>query len=335
MNSNNDFCFVIIYVLCFFEGLILRNVYFKKLQPLMTIERTYVIFLVIAHLLFRRIFQNFRLGIYTVLEKSYPILNFLPKVKKLKLLEIPYSNNHILGPGSMKKFGGRNDCYDEFGDYMGMRGAMVPSMGMGISPGMGMGGGFSPMNMGGMPISMGANAGFQMGHLVRMKGIPYNVTESDIAEWFSSVVDPIKVDISYSDDGRPSGNANVLFATAQDAKKAMTKDKENMQHRYIELFYEGDMSGMSPAGLGMSGGMGAAMGSSTCLGMSGSLGPAMGSPTGIGMSGSMGTAMGSPAALGMSGTFATGMGRRMGFRRGFGRGGIGMGFGGMPSLGSY
>jgi len=259
------------------------------------------------------------------------------------------------GPGSMKRFGGRNDSFiDEFSDGMGRRTGMGPSMGMGglmgMSSGMGIG------------YGMGANAGFQVGHMVRMQGIPFNVTESDIAEWFSSVADPVKVDIKYNDDGRPSGNAHVLFAAAEDAKKAMLKNKENMQHRYVELFYDGEVmgqSGISPAGLGMSGSIGAGMGNPVGLGMSGSIGAGMGSPAGLGMSGgigalpigaamgnpgglgmsgSIGAGMGSPAGLGMSGNMGSGMGRGMGmgFGRGFGgRGGMGMGFGGMPGLGSY
>ena len=30
-----------------------------------------------------------------------------------------------------------------------------------------------------------------------------------------------------------------MFTSAHDAKRAMTKDRQNMQHRYVELFYDG------------------------------------------------------------------------------------------------
>merc|ERR1711997_1184747 len=97
-----------------------------------------------------------------------------------------------------------------------------------------------------------------------MQGIPFNVTESDIAEWFSSVVDPMKVEINYSPDGRPSGNAFVLFANLPDAKKAMSKNKEHMQHRYVELFLEGEVpmnpGMMNTSGLGMPDDRGVGMG---------------------------------------------------------------------------
>ena len=36
---------------------------------------------------------------------------------------------------------------------------------------------------------------------------------------------------------RPSGEADVSFASDGDARRAMQKDKQHMQHRYVELFY--------------------------------------------------------------------------------------------------
>jgi len=193
------------------------------------------------------------------------------------------------------------------GNPMGMNSAMGMNSPMGMNSAMGMGGEFSPMSMGGGSFGMGPNAGIQSGHAIRMQGIPFNATESDVAEWFSSVVDPVKVDIAHADDGRPSGNATAWFATLQDAKKAMTKNKENMQHRYVELFYEGDPMN--------SGAMG---------------------PVGLGISGPMGTEMGSTLGLGMSSGAGMGRGFGMGYGRGFGRGApIGMGFGRMPGLGGY
>ena len=220
---------------------------------------------------------------------------------------------------------------------MGTTMAMGPSMGMRTSMGMnspmGMAGGISPMNLAGLPYGMGASSGMQTGCRIRMQGIPYNATEHDIAEWFSSVADPLAVDIDYSEGGKPSGNATVLFASLQEAQKAMTKDKEHMQHRYIELFLEGGTIGPGYSGAsthGVTGGLGAGMGSH--------LGAGMGSPLGAGMASPSGAGMASPSNLGMSGVAGAGLGRGfgMGFGRGFGRGGpMGMGLGGMPSLGSF
>jgi len=76
-------------------------------------------------------------------------------------------------------------------------------------------------------------------HVIRMRGLPFKVTENEIAEWFSSVADCLDVHIHYGGDGRPSGQADVVFGSAQEAKMAMTKHKQNMQSRYVELFYDG------------------------------------------------------------------------------------------------
>ncbi len=68
-----------------------------------------------------------------------------------------------------------------------------------------------------------------------MRGLPFRVTESDIAEvhmryenysilwnsatqfafllqWFSSVADPVDIIIRYNNQGKPTGEADVAFA---------------------------------------------------------------------------------------------------------------------------
>ena len=44
-----------------------------------------------------------------------------------------------------------------------------------------------------------------------MRGLPFRVTENDISEWFSSVVDPVSIDIQFNNQGRPTGEADVYF----------------------------------------------------------------------------------------------------------------------------
>jgi len=68
-----------------------------------------------------------------------------------------------------------------------------------------------------------------------MRGIPFSATEEDIEEFFAPL-QPLQIHIIMNPEGRPSGDAEVEFATAEDAKRAMNKDKANMQHRYVELF---------------------------------------------------------------------------------------------------
>merc|ERR1712226_1639762 len=76
-------------------------------------------------------------------------------------------------------------------------------------------------------------------HVVKMRGLPFRATESEIREWFRSVAEAQDITIQFGDDGRPNGQATATFLTHDEAKKAMTKHKQNMQSRYIELFYEG------------------------------------------------------------------------------------------------
>merc|ERR1711915_427177 len=57
-------------------------------------------------------------------------------------------------------------------------------------------------------------------HIIHMRGLPFRVTEQEIAEWFSSVADPVDVMIHYGHDGRPSGEADAMFASEGEAKRA-------------------------------------------------------------------------------------------------------------------
>ncbi|XP_041742581.1 heterogeneous nuclear ribonucleoprotein H isoform X3 [Coregonus clupeaformis] len=90
------------------------------------------------------------------------------------------------------------------------------------------------------------------GHCVHMRGLPYRATETDIYSFFSPL-NPVRVHIEVGPDGRMTGEADVEFATHEDAVAAMSKDKANMQHRYVELFLN------STAG-GSNGGYGGQMG---------------------------------------------------------------------------
>lgn len=73
------------------------------------------------------------------------------------------------------------------------------------------------------------------GHCVHMRGLPYKATENDIYNFFSPLT-PVRVHVEAGPDGRVTGEADVEFATHEEAVAAMSKDRANMQHRYIELF---------------------------------------------------------------------------------------------------
>jgi heterogeneous nuclear ribonucleoprotein F/H len=125
-----------------------------------------------------------------------------------------------------------------------------------------------------------------------MRGLPFRVTENDIAEWFSSVTDPIAINIRYNNQGRPAGEADVLFSTESEAKKAMAKDRQNMQHRYVELFYDGPVGAAATNTGAEAGGWGQGMSAGSSGEMSGAMGANnvmnVGSSTGMGMGGAGG-----------------------------------------------
>ncbi|XP_076234436.1 heterogeneous nuclear ribonucleoprotein glorund isoform X2 [Calliopsis andreniformis] len=127
---------------------------------------------------------------------------------------------------------GSGNNFDSRGGGMGMRG------------GMDMKGG----NFRGSGDTWGGNSGI---HSIHMRGLPFKATEQDIADFFRPI-EPVNVRIILENGGRPSGEADVEFATHEEAVKAMSKDKSHMSHRYIELFLNstGGSSGMSLGGIG-------------------------------------------------------------------------------------
>ncbi|KAJ8408893.1 hypothetical protein AAFF_G00247110 [Aldrovandia affinis] len=126
-----------------------------------------------------------------------------------------------------------------------------PGGGRGYSS-MGRGGSYDRMRRGGYGGGEGVSDGrysdggssFQSttGHCVHMRGLPYRATETDIYSFFSPL-NPVRVHIEVGPDGRVTGEADVEFATHEDAVAAMSKDKANMQHRYVELFLNSTAGG--------------------------------------------------------------------------------------------
>ncbi|XP_062873606.1 G-rich sequence factor 1 [Trichomycterus rosablanca] len=70
---------------------------------------------------------------------------------------------------------------------------------------------------------------------IHMRGLPYHATAEDVINFFHPIR-VAKVLIEFGPDGRPCGEAEAHFTTHQDAVAAMTKDKQHIQDRYIELF---------------------------------------------------------------------------------------------------
>uniref|UniRef100_A0A2I3HI35 RRM domain-containing protein n=1 Tax=Nomascus leucogenys TaxID=61853 RepID=A0A2I3HI35_NOMLE len=93
-----------------------------------------------------------------------------------------------------------------------------------------------------------------MGHCVHMCGLPYRATENDIYNFFTA--QSWRVHIVIGPDGR----------VTEDAVAAMSKDKANMRHRYVELFLD---SAIAPSGRGYGSQMMGVMGLSNQFSYSG------------------------------------------------------------------
>ncbi|XP_077093270.1 heterogeneous nuclear ribonucleoprotein H3 isoform X2 [Siphateles boraxobius] len=103
--------------------------------------------------------------------------------------------------------------------------------------------------MGDHGYSSDSNSGFHSGHFVHMRGLPFRATEADIAHFFAPL-NPVRVHIDVGPNGKSTGEADVEFRSHENAVSAMSKDKNHMQHRYIELFLNSTSSGPSETGRG-------------------------------------------------------------------------------------
>ncbi|XP_067850627.1 G-rich sequence factor 1-like isoform X5 [Heptranchias perlo] len=97
-------------------------------------------------------------------------------------------------------------------------------------------------------------------HNVHMRGLPFRVNGQDVVKFFQPLR-PVRIIVEYGPDGKATGEADVHFATHEDAVAAMTKDKSHMrkhitqsgkselqclwEHRYIELYLNSSCSGIT------------------------------------------------------------------------------------------
>ncbi|KAL2332889.1 hypothetical protein Fmac_014102 [Flemingia macrophylla] len=73
--------------------------------------------------------------------------------------------------------------------------------------------------------------------VLRLRGLPFSASKDDIMEFFKDFGLPEdSINIIMNSEGRPSGEAYVEFASAEDSKAAMVKDRMTLGSRYIELF---------------------------------------------------------------------------------------------------
>merc|ERR1711962_1556622 len=135
--------------------------------------------------------------------------------------------------GGFSHMGGRPGPYDRPGYGMNMSST--------VFNGGGNFGGRNPRGGPGGPVRAGRNMGGKgmesstTGHMVHMRGLPFGATQGDVY-LFLAPLNPVEVRIVYEESGRPKGECDVDFHTHSDAEAAMLKNKQNMGHRYIEMF---------------------------------------------------------------------------------------------------
>lgn len=82
------------------------------------------------------------------------------------------------------------------------------------------------------------------GCVVRLRGLPYAATEADVRDFMDGVLLselPDCIVFAHGLDGRPTGEAYVDLADEQSLALAMTRHKEVMGSRYIEVFNSSKM----------------------------------------------------------------------------------------------
>ncbi|XP_038651638.1 heterogeneous nuclear ribonucleoprotein H1, like [Scyliorhinus canicula] len=134
-----------------------------------------------------------------------------------------------------RAYGGGYGSYDDYNGYN-------DGYGYGSDHGYGRDGGLSAQGYGNSDSSFQSTTG----HCVHMRGLPFRATENDIYNFFSPL-NPVRVHIEIGSDRRVTGEADVEFATHEDAVAAMSKDKAHMQHRYVELFLNSTSGGSGSA----------------------------------------------------------------------------------------
>nr|XP_022316905.1 heterogeneous nuclear ribonucleoprotein F-like isoform X1 [Crassostrea virginica] len=134
--------------------------------------------------------------------------------------------------------------------------------------------------------------------VVRLRGLPFGCSKEEIAQFFTGLeIVPNGIMLPEDRQGRSTGEAYVQFASQEIAEKALTKHKERIGHRYIEIFKSGmqeaqNAMGQSPRIRPLMGGSGGGMqrpgpyDRNNRFGMGGGAGNmGMGGNPGMGMSG--------------------------------------------------
>uniref|UniRef100_A0A0R3RU19 RRM domain-containing protein n=1 Tax=Elaeophora elaphi TaxID=1147741 RepID=A0A0R3RU19_9BILA len=75
---------------------------------------------------------------------------------------------------------------------------------------------------------------------IYMRGLPYSANALDIEDFFKPL-SCVEIQLGFNEDRRPSGDACVIFGTLAEARDAMSRNKQCIGNRYIELFTAADV----------------------------------------------------------------------------------------------
>ncbi|KAF5827170.1 putative heterogeneous nuclear ribonucleoprotein [Dunaliella salina] len=102
--------------------------------------------------------------------------------------------------------------------------------------------GGSSYSRGGPASSSGLPLDAEGSTILKLRGLPFSVSDEDICNWFNDDttlgISPVVKDnvLVVMENGRPSGVAFVEFPTPQEATTALTKNRQTMGTRYVEIF---------------------------------------------------------------------------------------------------
>lgn len=89
---------------------------------------------------------------------------------------------------------------------------------------------------GGMERGMGGNLSQSAdANFVKLRGLPYSATESQIAAFFAPLP-VVSVQVAFNGNGQPSGFGFVQLRTPDDAESALTRSSNLLGNRYVEVF---------------------------------------------------------------------------------------------------
>jgi len=77
------------------------------------------------------------------------------------------------------------------------------------------------------------------GFVVKIRGLPWSASQDDVYSFMKNVEiagGKSGIHLTFTKDGRPSGEAYIELASPEDLEAAISKNKEHMGKRYIEVF---------------------------------------------------------------------------------------------------